>query len=388
MSRYALMIICIVLQSTGTSSLSRGQSASVIRDQRSEAIALEQRGNFTESAVAWNAFLKAHPASAEAYAHLGFLNARQERYAQAIAFYRKALALSPEMPGLRLNLGLSLFKSGQLKAATDTFARLLRSNPPSSPEAQRVTALMGMAYFGLGAYREGVPYLKQAAAADPRSLELRLALVQSCLGSRQLQCALDVYHEILQLNAESAEADLVAGELLDEMKDEPGAIEQFRGAVRINPTFPNAHFALGYMLWKLQRYDEAASEFQAELVNVPESAEALTYLGDIDVLHEDAQRAIPLLEKAIALNRAEELCHLDLALAYSQVSRQEDALREFRVAEALNPKDSAVHYRLARFLQATGHKEEAKREFDTTRTLKETADDTVFGILQASKKQE
>jgi tetratricopeptide (TPR) repeat protein len=349
-------------------------------------MALEQRGKFAESAAAWNAFLEAHPANAEAYAHLGFLDARQERYAQAITFYQKALALSPGMPGLRLNLGLSLFKSGQLKAAIDTFAPLLKSDPPLSPEGQRVTALTGMAYFGLGAYREGVPYLRRAADTDPRSLELRLALVQSCLGSKQFQCALDGYNEILQLNAESAEADMVAGELLDEMKDEPGAIEQFRAAVRINPAYPNAHFGLGYMLWKVRRYDEAASEFQAELVNVPESAEALTYLGDINVHHEDAQRAIPLLEKAVALNKAGELGHLDLAIAYAQVSRQEDAFREFKAAESISPNDSVVHYRFGRFLQATGRKEEAKREFDTTRTLKEAADDTVFSRLQALTK--
>ena len=35
--------------------------------------------------------LKAHPADAEAYAHLGFLEARQEHYKEAVPLYRKAL---------------------------------------------------------------------------------------------------------------------------------------------------------------------------------------------------------------------------------------------------------------------------------------------------------
>src|SRR4051812_22680533 len=62
--------------------------------QRQTAIALEQQGEYVDAEAAWRAFLKAQPANAEAYAHLGFLEAQQERYRQAIPLYRKALALS------------------------------------------------------------------------------------------------------------------------------------------------------------------------------------------------------------------------------------------------------------------------------------------------------
>jgi hypothetical protein len=37
------------------------------------------------------------------------LEARQQHYAEAVGFYRKAMALNPAMPGLRLNMGLALF---------------------------------------------------------------------------------------------------------------------------------------------------------------------------------------------------------------------------------------------------------------------------------------
>ena len=54
------------------------------------------------------------------------------------------------MPGLRLNLGLALFKGGELKEAIQTFTPLLKSEPASSPEAQRLTALIGIAEYGVG----------------------------------------------------------------------------------------------------------------------------------------------------------------------------------------------------------------------------------------------
>ncbi len=99
----------------------RGQAAAAADNQSEMAFALEQQGNNAEAETAWRAILQGHPANSEAYAHLGFLEARQEHYTEAVPLYRKALQLNPAMPGVRLNLGLSLFKSGALKEAIQTF---------------------------------------------------------------------------------------------------------------------------------------------------------------------------------------------------------------------------------------------------------------------------
>lgn len=277
--------------------VNQGQAAAAADDQRKTAFALEQQGKNAEAETAWRAVLQGHPANAEAYAHLGFLEARQERYTEAVPLYRKALTLNPAMPGLRLNLGLSLFKSGAPKQAIQTFLPLLKSAPPSSPEALRLTTLIGLAHYGLGEYATAVPYLKQATAADPQNLPFRLALAHSCLWSKQYQCVLDVYKEILSLNAESAEADMLAGEALDEMKNTAAATEQFRAAVKADPREPNVHFGLGYLLWGLMQYDEAAQELQAELANNPDHAQALAYLADTDMRLSHPEAAPPLLEE-------------------------------------------------------------------------------------------
>jgi tetratricopeptide (TPR) repeat protein len=329
--------------------------------------------------------LKAHPADSEAYAHLALLEARQQHYAEAVPLYRKAMALNPSMPGLRLNFGLSLFKSGALKDAILTFTPLLKNQPPSSPETVRLTTLIGMAHYGLGEYAAAVPFLKQATAADPRNLPFRLALAHSCLWSKQYQCVLDVYHEILTLNAESAEADMLAGEALDEMKDKAGAAEQFRAAVKADPKEPNVHFGLGYLLWNLMQYEEAAQEFQAEVANNPQHAQALTYLADTDMRLTHPEAAAPLLEKAIQLDPRIELAHLDLGILYSDAGRKDDALRELKLAATLSPNDVNVHWRLARFYQIAGKKDEAKAEFEKTRILQKAADETIFTKLHQAQ---
>jgi tetratricopeptide (TPR) repeat protein len=367
------------------SSAYAGQTAPAADDQGAAAYALEQEGKTAEAEAAWRAVLMVHPENADAYAHLGFLEARQENYAEAVPLYRKALALNPAMPSLRLNLGLSEFKSGALKGAIQTFTVLLKGEPPSSPEALRLATLIGLAHYGLGDYAAAIPFLKQATAADKQNLPFRLALAHSCLWSKQFQCVLDVYHEILLLNAESAEADMLAGEALSEMKDNSGAAEQFRAAVKADPREPNVHFGLGYLLWGLMQYEEAAQEFQAELANNPDHAQAMVYLADTDMRLSHPEAAPPLLEKAIRIDPGIELAHLDLGIVYSDAGRKTDALRELKIAEKLGPNDQNVHWRLARFYQAAGRKEEAKVEFDKTRSLQKAVDATVFRKLHEAQ---
>ena len=43
---------------------------------------------------------------------------------------------------------------------------------------------------------------------------------------------------------------------------------------------PDAHFGLGYLLWRDKHYDEAAREFRQELAANPKHHAALAYLGD------------------------------------------------------------------------------------------------------------
>jgi tetratricopeptide (TPR) repeat protein len=342
--------------------------------QRQAALALEQQGKNVEAETAWHAYLKAHPSSPEAYAHLGLLEARQEHYQQAVPLYRKALKLGPEISGLRLNLGLALFKGDDLKGAIQEFTPLLKSQPGN----QQLTTLIGMAHYGLAEYAEAVPYLRTAATQDAQSLPLRLALAHSCLWTKQAQCVMDVYREILALNSDSAEADMLAGEALDEMKDNEGSTKMFRAAVKADPKTLNAHFGLGYLLWSQKQFKEAASEFQAELGNDPNHLQAKLYLADSDIQLNQMDDALPLLEKVEKQNSSIALVHLDLGIVYSEAGRKEDALREMIEAEKLNPDEVNVHWRLGRLYRVLGRSDEAKEEFNKADKLNQAADDDLY----------
>jgi tetratricopeptide (TPR) repeat protein len=360
------------------STICMNAQATAAESTRQTALALEQQGKIGEAETAWRAIEKNNPSDSEPYARLGLLEARQEHYKQAIPLYRKALALNPAIAGLRLNLGLALFKDGDLKGAIEELSPLLKNATSGSPEAYRLHVLVGMAHYGLGEYKDAVPYLTEAAGEDKDNLALRLALAHSCLWSKQYQCVLDTYHEILALNADSAEADMLAGEALNEMKDDEGAIREFRSAVRANPKEPDAHFGLGYLLWTQKQYKEAVDEFHAELANDPSHVQSMVYLADTEIQLDEMNAAQPLLEKAVKLDASLSLAHLDLGIVYTEDGKRQEALREFTAAAKLNPGDVDVHWRLGRLYRSMGKMDEAKAEFDKAGALHKAVDDDLL----------
>ena len=196
MKRYnrGRVLLCVFSIVVAGAAVAFGQANS-----RQKALALEQQGSNAESEQIWRSIAQQDPHDAEAFAHLGLLEVRQEHYDEAIANYRKAIAISPDAPGLQLNYGLALFKAGQFKESIKPFTAELRKHPGD----QRLTILLGMAHYGMGDYLVAIPYLRQATEKDPQSLPLRLTLAHSCLWSKQYQCVLDVYKEILSLNLQN-----------------------------------------------------------------------------------------------------------------------------------------------------------------------------------------
>jgi tetratricopeptide (TPR) repeat protein len=364
------------------------QNAANVNTVRENALSLEQQGKLDDAASAWHSILKTQPANAEALAHLGLIDSRQEHYKDAAVYYRKALAINPKLPGVRLNLGLALFKDGEMKAAVPVFAELLKSAAPDSQDAQRYTILLAMAHYGAQEYAQAVPLLKQAATHDPQNLTLLMTLAHSCLWSKQYPCVLDTYQKILALNAESAEADMLAGEAADGMHDHADAIERFRAAAKANPNEPDVHFGLGYLLWTQKHLDEAATEFQAELANNPKHTQSMLYLGDAYLQLNQPEKARPFLVQAAKADSLQWRAHLDLGALAADAGQNDEALRQLLLADKQQPAEVNVHMRLGRLYKAMGKSAEAKAEFDKASKLTHATDEVLVQQMRPKNSSE
>ena len=364
-------MLCAVIMSGCSASLAAQT------DPAQTARSLEHDGKTAEAEAAWGALAKQYPRNPEPYAHLGLLEARQGHYADAVGLYQQAFAIAPSMPGLRLNLGLAYFKQSNY---TDALA-MLEPLQKADPADQRLNILMGMAHYGLEQFTQASPFLQRASVGDPQNLTLLLTLAHACLLSNQYPCVVDAYHSIVALNAESAESDMLVGEALDAMKDKDGAIREFRAAVKADPSAPNVHFGLGYLLWTQSAYPESAQEFAAELANDPAHSLAQLYLADARIQMGKMEDARPLLEALVKSAPSDFKAHLDLGIVYAEAQRYDEAIREYQSAAKLSPNDANVHWRLGRLYRAMGRTEDAKAEFAKTGDLNKAANERLLKIM-------
>ena len=332
---------------------------------RLNAMSLEQKGHNAEAEEIWGAIAKADAGNAEALAHLGLLEARQEHYETAIDYYRRAAAIDSDLQGLQMNLGLALFKAGQFPDAIKAFSSEIRKHPGD----RRLTILLGMAHYGMKDYLVAIPYLRRATELDPQNIPLRMTLAHSCMWSKQYRCVLMVHEEILALKAETAETDMLAGEAFEKMRDNPSAEKEFRAAILKDPKEPTVHFGLGYLLWSQGNWAEAANEFQLEIQNDPRHTKARIYLADSWLRQTESEKALSELEGLDAGDQSEPLLHFDLGIIYANIGRSEDAIRELRTAIDSDAEDSEPHLQIARVYRSIGKTDLAKTELDIAKRL-------------------
>ncbi|WP_158941670.1 lipopolysaccharide assembly protein LapB [Granulicella sp. S190] len=285
----------------------------------------------------WDQLGQVNPRDPEPLAHMGLMESMQQHYEAAATIYKRALNLDPEYPGLQMNLGLVYFKSGDFPNAAKIFRDELRKQPGD----QRLQTLVATAHFAMEDYFVAVPYFRRAASQDPQNFALYLALARSCLWSKQYDCVLDVRKNINSMNLDSAEADMLSAQALDAVGDPTGAIDQLHEAIRVNPSLPSAHFALGYMLWKDKQFGAAAAEFEDDLRCNPNRTQTLAYLGSSYLAVGEYQKAEIDLDAAAAQNLPLEIVHLDLGILHAKKGRKDEAADEFQKAIRLNQYDPA-----------------------------------------------
>jgi tetratricopeptide (TPR) repeat protein len=191
---------------------------------------------------------------------------------------------------------------------------------------------------------------------------LRLMLLSCCLLGWTVWCA-----------TSSALAYLGKGNELMQLDRYEEAAAQFEQALDRDKTLEEARKNLAICEFELREYRQARDLFQRMLATADRPV-AVYYLGRLDLLNGDLDSAIARFRSIgnlIPTDRATADTNYFLGVAYFKKSRLDQAISSFRRQIEVNPRDFRAHQWLARALIKAEHPAEANQEFARAKELHE-----------------
>jgi serine/threonine protein kinase len=125
-------------------------------------------------------------------------------------------------------------------------------------------------------------------------------------------------------------------------KDFEGALAAAQQALRIDPGLAAAHNQAGLAYRFLHCADEARAEFSRVVVLAPNGFEGWANWGQLECYEHEPERAVELLDAAIAVDPYQPQAHWWRGQMLGQLERWDEARVHFEVAAALMPNNPAM----------------------------------------------
>ena len=175
---------------------------------------------------------RAHPTDFELNFQLAYLlMTHAKNSAEAIGYFRAAVALRPSVVSVRLTLVTALNDVGRAEEALEESKAAVRS----APESGYAHFFAGLAFCNLGRFDEAMPELRKACDLEPRNASY-LSGVGVCLaGKKQYAEAIDVQRKAIALDANCREANERLRSVLLKLREPEKAHAAWREALAIDP---------------------------------------------------------------------------------------------------------------------------------------------------------
>jgi predicted Zn-dependent protease len=266
----------------------------------------------------------------------------QEKFAAALAIYRRALEGTPPVGGLHETIAELYERAGR----TDWAAAELRHATRRSPA--ECAARAAECDFFAGRFRESLLAASRSATPAARFWTIRAANRLATEAIARLETL-----------SPSVELHLIRAELAHSQGRHLDAVTEVRAALARAPGNPGIETALAEALLQAHNLDEALPLLERLNRDRPDDGALLLMHGDALLQAQQLERAIPILESAVKAPDALPSARASLGRAYVQAGRYEEALPHLKAA-AIEDEDGDTHYQLARAYQALGRPAEAR----------------------------
>lgn len=269
---------------------------------------------------------------------------------------------SQPVSGASLQAARDQFRRGEANQAALLLEQLLEGRPEAI-EARRLLSRCQLAEGRIEQAVEQFHHILVRIPDDPETLYL--------LGKSYERLASNTAEELFELNPRSSGIRLLRGEAFERgpLYDFEKALAEFRTAKELNRSDPGVHHAIGRVLFKMKRLDEAIPHLEAALALNRGHGLANYLLGKIRLLQGDRHEAIESLRAAVEARPGLADAQRDLARALVLDGQHDEGIRIYQNLLETDAADPSLHALLAAAYRRAGRMQEAKAEAEKARQL-------------------
>jgi serine/threonine-protein kinase len=308
-------------------------------------------------------------------------DSRPAQVGAAVGYYRAALALRPDSPGVHVNLGVALRELGDREGAAEAFQMAIK-----------IKSDYAVAHYDLGLVRAdqgdwpgAAAAYRQAIAHKPNYYQAHNNLGQALRAQGDRAGAIDAFRKAVGLipasqPAYSALAYHNLGLTLFEHGDRPGAADALGKAVALQPDYAEAHYLLGQVLRAQGKRAAALAAYRQAVVHKFDYAEAHSNIGGVLSEQGKKKEALAALDTALAHKPDLVEAHFNRGHVLLALGKMPSALAAFRKAVEHKPNLAEAHLGVGLVLQATGDWGGAVAAFRTAAEHKPNSADVQYNL--------
>ncbi len=286
-----------------------------------------------------------------------------ERYQDALLFFKRAVALNPGSVYAHARLGDTLFILEHYQQALDEYERALEFDPNNALyEIARARALLALKRsdraLEICARAQQLDPLNASAYGIQGNIYLELGLDEG---------ALDCYQRALELDPKNPRYYRYRGDALRWLGRYEDALEAYKQALALKPTSRDACALLfrakAHIYFHLERYTAALDFYDRALELNTSDLDALYFKGQTLYGLQRFEEALAVFQAALARKASFAPYHAFCGYALYQLQRYEEALNALDNAIALD--DDATFYNAeGNILYTLGRYTEALKMYD------------------------
>lgn len=257
-------------------------------------------------------------------------------------------------------------KSAYRRGRPDLAVQFLEPLVESEPDVIEARMLLARCHIAKGSDSKAANQLTSVLDSEPRNTE---ALYMA--GSAYERLAAATAEDLFALNPDSASVRLLRGEAFERgpKSDLGQALAEFRKAVELQSDNTAAHHALGRVLFKMKRYEEAIPHLEAVLARNRRHGMANYLLGKIHLVNRDRITAIKHLEMSIDARPGLSEAKRDLARALVFSGRRDEGIAIYKKLLLVDASDPSLHAQIAVAYRTAGRMDEARMHAEWAQRL-------------------